>query len=251
MPLTGCIQLTACSQKPQRTDRIRLPDAKASQLEEAYKQHSKEKLLQFFNSWSTNSSVISEQDLSQLTNRNKEAYGVFAAFYKPHKLDSLGGSEWGNDIYQKANFLLVQNSIKIRAEDKEAIVDSIVDFRPSVKVPGKYCIYLTPKRAEVLKAFLGDKHLPIGAGGIMNPARSSGESEKRKNFLENNIKIWYGHWGGYWQLDSYPVVYSIVFSKNMLQARVSFQIVYEGGEALLKKLDGKWQLVSSRRTWIE
>ncbi len=85
----------------------------------------------------------------------------------------------------------------------------------------------------------------------MNPARSSGESEKRKAFLENDIKIWYGHWGSYWQLDSYPVVYSITFDKRMLYARVDFRMVYEGGEAVLKKKNGQWVLVTSKRTWIE
>ena len=135
--------------------------------------------------------------------------------------------------------------------DRQSAADSIVDFRPFVKVPGKQAVYLTPKRIETLRAFLGDKHLPIGAGGIMNPARSTGESEKRKAFLENDIKIWYGHWGGYWQLDSCPVVYSITFDKSMLYARVDFRMVYEGGEAVLKKKNGQWVLVASKITWIE
>jgi hypothetical protein len=126
-----------------------------------------------------------------------------------------------------------------------------VDFRPQVKVPGKQAIYLTAARAETLRAFLGDKHLPLGAGGIMHPARSRGESEKRKTFLGKAIKIWYGHWGGYWQLDSYPVASSITFDKSMGYARVSFRMVYEGGEAILKKTGGQWVLLSSKRTWIE
>jgi hypothetical protein len=295
----------------QKTEQSKSSGKKASLLELAYREHSEDKLTQFFREWSVDIPAINEKELSQVNTRQKEAYAVFTAFYKPHRLDSLGGSEWGNSIYQKTKFLLVQNDIKIRitdrvfysdayidsvitgvitrmetidsikqrlllkkvngrlnqrvretfgygeafsshnSNDRQKALDSIMNFRPVVKVSGKQAVYLTPKRAETLRAFLGDKHLPFGTGGIMNPARSRGESEKRKVFLENVIKIWYGHWGGYWQLNSYPVVYSITFDKSMLYARVNFRMVYEGGEAILKKTDGKWLLVSSKRTWIE
>ncbi|WP_140466155.1 hypothetical protein [Hymenobacter nivis] len=279
-------------------------------LEHAYKAKSQAELTLFFGEWSRNIVAINKEELAQLNSQQKEAYDVFTAFYKPHRLDSLGGSEWGDSIYEKTKFLLVQNDIKIRIIDRifysdtyiDSVItgvinrtvkedsvrkrrlkrvngklnqqvreefgfenafsfhsqgdeqidtDSLTDFRPVVKIPGKQIIYLTPKRAETLKAFLGDKHLPIGAGGIMNPARSSGESEKRKKFLENDIKIWYGHWGGYWQLNSYPVAYFITLDKNMLYARVSFRMVYEGGETILKKMGGRWEIISSKRTWIE
>jgi hypothetical protein len=305
--LIACISITARAQetvhhKPRRDN--------TTLLEEAYRTQSKEKLKQFFRGWSDNIPAISGQELSQLNARQKEAYAVFTAFYKPHRLDSLGGSEWGTAIYQKTGFLLVQNAVKIRATDKifyaDAVVDSIITsvvtrtvqedsikqrllkkvngrlsqtireeygfetpfsfhnsrdaekaidsidtFRPVIKVPGKQAIYLTPKREETLKAFLGDKHIPLGTGGIMNPARSSGEGDKRKKFLGNAIKIWYGHWGGYWQLNSYPVAYSITFDKSLLYARINFRMVYEGGEAILKKTNSRWMLISSRRTWIE
>jgi hypothetical protein len=305
--LITCIAITACAQK---LGYSKPPRNNVALLEEAYRTQSKEKLAQFFREWSINIPAISGQELSQLNARQKEAYAVFAAFYKPHRLDRLGGSEWGTAIYQKVGFLLVQNAVKIHATDKifyaDAVVDSIITsvvtrtvqedstkhrllkkvngrlsqdiraeygfetpfsfrnfrdtekaidsidtFRPVIKVPGKQAIYLTPKREETLKAFLGDKHLPLGTGGVMNPARSSGESDKRKKFLENAIKIWYGHWGGYWQLNSYPVASSITFDKNLLYARINFRMVYEGGEAILKKTNGQWMLISSRLTWIE
>jgi hypothetical protein len=277
-------------------------------LEKAYKERSKEKLTNFFLQWNKEIPPIDLADLKQLNSYQREAYNAFIAFYKPHKLDSLGKSEWGNDIYKQANVLLVQNQIKILTQkvfysdaeidsiitrsvnrnekqdstrqrilrrvdgklnqeirneygfknsfsfqnpDIETTVDSIMDFRPNIKVPGKLCVYLTTEHDKTLKAFLGDKHLPLGSGGIMNPARSKGASEKRKKFLENHIKIWYGHWGGYWQLKSYPVASSIIFDKDMQYARVNFRLVYEGGQAILKKIDGKWTLISSKITWIE
>lgn len=122
---------------------------------------------------------------------------------------------------------------------------------PAVESTDKKPLYLNSKYNEILNAFLGNKHLPLGAGGIMNPARSKGQSAKRKMFLEKFIKIWYGHWGGYWQLISYPEANSITFDKEMKYARIDFRMVYEGGEAILKRENGIWKLISAKRTWIE
>ena len=302
--------LIASAASAQQSAKPRPIVQRTTPLEAAYRARSTEQLTQFFRGWSESLPAISAPELAQLNERQQEAYGVFTSFYKPHRLDSLGGSEWGNDIYQQTSFLLVQNELKIRVTDRlfysDAAIDSIItaaisrfewadstkqrhlkkvngrltqqvreefgfgdnfsyhnpadparavdsllDFRPRVKAPGKQIIYLTPARAETLRAFLRDKHLPLGAGGIMNPARSRGESEKRKTFLGNDIKIWYGHWGGYWQLNSYPVASSITFDKSMNYARVNFRMVYEGGEAILKKTDGQWRLLTSKITWIE
>ena len=239
--------LNACAQKEKKTSH---PIENSQLLEHAYKAKSQVELAQFFGVWSKNITPASQQEIQGMSPLHQEAYRVFTVFYKPHQLDSLGGSEWGNHIYQNAKFLLVQNSIIIRKEDSSER-DSITDFRPVVAVPNKQCIYLTSAREKTLTAFLGNTHVPLGTGGIMQPARSSGESEKRKQFLENLVKIWPGHWGGYWQLGSYPVAYTITFDKDMLTAQVDFQMIYEGGESTLKKINGQWELISSRRTWIE
>lgn len=276
-------------------------------LEKAYKKKSKQILKQFFQNWNQEIQPISEMELNTLNDTIRQTYNVFTAFYKPQRIDSLGGSEWGNKIYKNVDFLVIQDFIKIYFTDKlywteqeiddyvvdyinknikedserqellkrvdgklsqrvvarfrpdgniffertDSLLDSIVNFRPIINCYGKLPLYLSPKYSDILNAFLGDKHLPLGAGGIMNPARSIGQSEKRKKFLERYIKIWYGHWGGYWQLYSYPTAYSVTFDKEMKYAKVDFRMVYEGGEALLKKDNGKWILISAKRTWIE
>ena len=133
----------------------------------------------------------------------------------------------------------------------ERLVDSIKDFRPNLTCKNKVVLYLTPKYDTILNAFLGNTFLPLGSGSIMTPARATIESEKRKIFLEKKIKIWYGHWGGYWQLLSYPQVYSIAFDREMKYAKVNFRMVYEGGEAILKNSNTKWIILSAKRTWIE
>lgn len=276
-------------------------------LKKAYKRRSTESLKQFFLNWNKEIQPITELEFSKLNDTIKQAYSVFTGFYKPQSIDSLGGSEWGNDIYKNVDFLIVQNFIKIYFTDKiyyseqevddyvvdyinqnikadstrqkllkrkdgklsefvlenfgpnrsiffdrkDSLTDSIVNFRPQINCNGKLPLYLNSNYSDILNAFLGKKHLPIGAGGIMNPARSTGQSEKRKEFLENYIKIWHGHWGGYWQLYSYPNAYSITFDKEMKYARVDYRMVYEGGEALLKNYKGNWVLISAKRTWIE
>lgn len=271
-------------------------------LEEAYKRKSKESLKGFFQKWNQEIVPVSNDELLKMGDTIKETYKVFKGFYKPQAIDSLGGSEWGNDIYKDVSYLLVQNSIKIYFCDKvffsqhdsdevitdyinkhvkdtsekrklltcnngrrsqiafeyffhpqydDTLVDSIMNFRPQINCNNKTPVYLTPKFDSILNAFLGNENLPLGTGGIMNPARSTGESAKRKKFLENYIKIWYGHWGGYWQLNSYPKAFSVIFDRKMEYARVDFRMVYEGGEAILKNKNGYWTLISAKRTWIE
>ena len=275
-------------------------------LEKAYKEKSTKKLKDFFYAWSQDVPPITYLELSEYNDTIQQAYKLFIAFYKPHRLDSIGGSEWGNDIYKNLDFLIVQNTLKIyfidkvfySEEEKEEFVineinrryfdrdsirtsmierlknnnrsinsyygwyseekfkkkiltDSIMNFRPSIHCNGKIPLFLTETYEEMINAFLGNKFLPLGAGGIMNPARAKGQSEKRKLFLENYVKIFHGHWGGYWQLYSYPQVYSIIFDNNMEYARIDFRLVYQGGEAFLKNENGVWTLISSKLTWIE
>ena len=261
-------------------------------LKKAYKKKSPELLAQFFETWKQEIPPISEVELSQLNDTLRQAYGVFKGFYKPQSIDSLGGSEWGNDIYKDVPYLAVQDFVEIyitedkihytekeieeltianinelvkedsvkekllqRADGKllpfvienfgadfnaplgsyDVIVDSIVNFRPNISAPGKEPLYLTSKYAKILRRFLGKNKRGV----------------KKQAFLANSLKIWQGHWGGYWQIHSYPLAFSITFDKEMKHAKVNFRMVYEGGEAILKHENGKWQLVSAKRTWIE
>ncbi|MBK7440347.1 MAG: hypothetical protein IPI65_02110 [Bacteroidetes bacterium] len=276
-------------------------------LEKAYKKESPEMLHQFFLNWNKEIQPISEKELLTLNDTIRNTYNVFTAFYKPQSIDSLGGSEWGNSIYDNVEFLVVQNSIKIYFDEKlfwseqetdkyivdfiksnvidtalqnlllkrtegklsENVidrygpkrkiyfernvppVDSIVNFRPIINCNGKRPVYLTTKYSDILINFLGNKHEHLGNGGIMTPALATKSSANRKTFLENQIKIWYGHWGGYWQLHSYPTAYAITFDHEMQYAIIDFRMIYEGGEALLKNVNGSWVLVSSELTWIE
>ena len=130
-------------------------------------------------------------------------------------------------------------------------MDSNISFRPPVNFPNKKIVYLTAKYKRLLNGFLGNKHVGMGKEGIMQVAYSKGESRKRMDFISNAVRLFYGHWGGYWQYETYPQATSIVFDSQMQRAIVYFRFVYQGGEVILEKQNGEWTIVSGKFTWIE
>ena len=130
-------------------------------------------------------------------------------------------------------------------------VDSAITFRPPLHFEGKKVVYLTNKYEKMLNSFLGDKHVDLGEENIMQPAYSKGESRSKHSFINRAAHIYYGHWGGYWQYETYPQANQIIFNPEMNRAVVMFRFVYEGGEVVLEKQDGEWVVVDSRFTWIE
>ncbi len=162
-----------------------------------------------------------------------------------------------SDYLKRVNGKLSEYAMKLcRPIDLEAKMEylfeeSITNFRPQISFPDKKILFLTSKYEAILNDFLGNEHYPQGSNGVMSTASPKNESKKKKAFLENFIKIFYGHWGGYWQLLSYPEVNVIIFDKNMQYAKVYFRIVYEGGESYLKNNNGKWEIFLSELKWIE
>ena len=130
-------------------------------------------------------------------------------------------------------------------------LDSAVEFRPPVHFEGKKIVYLTEKYEKMLNSFLGNKHIALGEYNIMQPAYAKGKSLTKHEFFNNAALIFYGHWGGYWQYETYPQANQIIFNPEMNRAAVLFQYVYEGGEAVLEKQNGEWKVVDTRFTWIE
>lgn len=281
----------------------------AQLLETAYKHKSKEELKAFFLRWNRDIPPVTEAELAGWNDTIRQAYRVFAAFYMPHRLDRLGGSEWGNDLYRDVDFLIVQNDLciyqvdkilytdqelqayiadrinrssypesekrerlKLNAEGKffslrldpflpfERLgypkeeyrrVDSLAGFRPAIRCDGKIPVYLTPEYEEILNDFLDNQRVPFSRGVFMSPARQERLVKKRKEFLENSVLIFHGHWGGYWQLHSYPRITALFFNRDLTEAKVFFRMVYQGGEALLKREGDGWTLIRSKLTWIE
>lgn len=237
-----------------------VPDQE-QQLALAYKTQSPGKLDTFFQRWAAETPPLSDAAIARLDDTRRNVYAVFRAFYTPQDLRRLGGSEWGDGIYQKVHYLLLQDLIYFGIVDTIAsdpdqttrpkTLDSITDFRPALAFDSPKMVVLTPSYDSLLNHFLGDEHRPLGSGSIMSPASAKAESKKRQTFLDKTIRIWYGHWGGYWQLNSYPYASTIVFDRQFRFAVVNFRMVYEGGYAYFKKENGQWVLIEAKRTWIE
>lgn len=131
------------------------------------------------------------------------------------------------------------------------LVDSNISFRPSVSFSDKKVVHLTAGYERLLNTFLGNKHVEMGTESIMQVAYAKEESARRMNFIENAVQIFYGHWGGYWQYETYPMANSIIFDSAMQRAVVKFRFIYEGGDVFLEKRNGEWTVVSGKLTWIE
>jgi hypothetical protein len=265
-------------------------------LLQAYRSHSAEKLEIFFDQWMQETPALSPDVIGKSDDTVRNVYLLFERFYNPIDIQRIGGSEWGNDIYKKATYFLLQDKVRfafVDTLDKDILlqkeyarlakvsnisVDSVIrhakadrnstierfiewpapkqyetieNFRPRVSFQKPKTIVLIDEYDSILNRFLGSSHYPLGHGNIMSPAASSGESANRQKFLGQCIKIWYGHWGGYWQLHTYPTVNSIVFDKSLTHALIYYRMVYEGGYAYFKKMGGIWTLVEAKRTWIE
>ena len=130
-------------------------------------------------------------------------------------------------------------------------VDSNISFRPSVSFPGKKVVYLTTNHVKLLNTFLGNQHVDWGTESVMQTAYAKDESARRMAFIKNAARIFYGHWGGYWQYETYPEAYTIIFDATMHRAVVQFRFIYEGGNVYLEKQNGEWTVVAGELTWIE
>ena len=130
-------------------------------------------------------------------------------------------------------------------------IDSNISFRPPVSFSNKKVVYLTTAYKQLLNNFLGNEHVKLGEESIMQVAYSKGESAKRMEYINKAVKIIYGHWGGYWQYETYPQAYNIILDSKLRHAVVNFRYGYRGGYAILKKHNNQWTIISAELTWIE
>ena len=225
----------------------------------SYLDDSGEQLEDFFHAWKDSSVGISKRELKSAPPVISSAYKIFEDFYQPKNLSRIGKPEWGTDQFKSVKYFIVQKDLNvviakklkenISLSDSPPILDiTINNFRPNLKGDTP-ALFLTDTYQRVLESFLGSEELPVGHGGLMNPSVAKGESEKRQKYLNSQLKIYHGHWGG-WRYVTDPTVTSIVFNKSLNKAIVRFSLVYEGGHAIYRFKKGKWILQESRLTWI-
>ncbi len=122
------------------------------------------------------------------------------------------------------------------------MTDSVVNFRPLLNFEQKPLLYLSDNYENILIGFLNESSSQLDkAGNLLN-------SKKKETFLRIMSKNWDLNWNAFF---SCPQAYYIFFDKSMTRARIDFCFEEQGGTTLLKKENGVWKIVSSKRTWIE
>jgi hypothetical protein len=128
------------------------------------------------------------------------------------------------------------------------IIKTIQNFYPQISSNGKGILYLTDNYEKLLNKFIGFDFETDN--NLMSPSTSERDSEKKQDFLEKNIKIFASHWGEHWEIETAPVVTDVIFNKEFSLAIVEFSVIYQGGLALLRKVDNKWIVEFGKLTWI-
>jgi hypothetical protein len=227
-------------------------------LERYYKTNSSDSLLILIQDWNNlinpNSKEYSEQN-----DTIKNIYQLFNDMYKPF---SFGEFYPNSEYYLENEFFIIQNNIEY-AVVSDKILRSLVaiveanfsdtlyhkyktnvlrNFRPNLKFNKSSYLYLTEEYESAINRFLGTGHTEVGDDNIMNTAYPKGETLKRYNFLSKYLYIVHGHWGGYWHIETFPIIYKIIFNDRFNNALVDFRFEI-GGTAIQYKLikkQGKW-----------
>lgn len=103
-----------------------------STLANAYQQHSFTALQTFFDNWALETPPVTGTQLDSMPVAVQHVYAIFKTFYRPHEIDRMGGSEWGNSLYKNTRYFILQNKIYYTADGKE---DSILRFHPQLQIP--------------------------------------------------------------------------------------------------------------------
>lgn len=251
---TILLVLSACEKDNQssKENNDETTDKINNELLAAYNSDNHDKLIAFLDNWEEDVPCYQVEQIGNEIHRT--IYQIFMELYTPFDIGRLGNHEWGSDMYKGFDYAVVQNKIyfdydyNMEGTDER---DSIVDFRPPVSFPDKTILYLTDNYSSALNSFLQDNFNPLGTGGIMNPASPSDESALRYEYLLQEIAIIPGHWGGYWHIETHPLVYSVHLNQSVTKAKANFRVGYMFGDAELEKTTSDWIMTASAITGIE
>jgi hypothetical protein len=206
-------------------------------LETAYKDDDTDLLLDFFVQWQNAYAPRNKEEIASQSEIVQAAYEIYGEFYTPFDLERIGESEWGPDIYEYVQFVVIQSELAVETPEMET-AEVIRDFRPDLELEGAEALYLSQEYRQVLEGFLSEAD------------HGREELISRLEFLNQFIRIYPGHWGG-WHLETHPLVSSITLDSELTKAIVYFRLIYQGGEAQFRKRDGQWKMIDSKLTWIE
>jgi hypothetical protein len=233
-------------------------------LETAFTLNSQDSLIEFLKEWN---SLIpsSNKDYINQNETISNIYSLFSELYQPYRF----GSERTETPYEiNDEYVLIPGDLeynvvsvdtfKILAKNYDLYdnykIHILSNFRPTTIVNPKKQLFLTKEYKDALNSFLGTKHSSVGEGDIMNPAQPKGESLFKFEFIRQYLPILEGHWGGYWYLETFPIVYRIIFDEKFENAFVDFRDGYRTiMQYKVTKHKDKWidGLYQEYRIWQE
>jgi len=207
-----------------------------SKLEQAFSLNSKDSLVRFLEEWN---SLIPASNIDYINQNDtiENIYSLYCNLYRPYNFGN-SGTETPFKITEEYILIPSQikynvvsiDSFKILTKDYSLYEDFksklLTNFRPTTSIDPRKQLYLTNEYKDALKSFLGKSHSEVGEGYIMNPAQPKDESLYKFRFVRQYLPILEGHWGGYWYLETFPIVYRIIFDENFENAFVDFRDGY-------------------------
>ncbi|MEZ5006697.1 MAG: hypothetical protein R2753_00960 [Chitinophagales bacterium] len=222
-----------------------------NELNDAYNSNCLSCLLSFFKTWQIS---YESTDISLIENDTiKAVYDIYKAFYRPWDLYTFYDGEFGNNLFSGIEFMIIQEEIfyntEIDTPQYLAHNDRIDNFRPAISSDANPInpVYLNEDYRKVLNYFLGVGYIRRSCGGNQDCF----DLPQKSNFINQAVRILGEHWDDGWHLETHPYIFNISFNAQLDSAFINFRVIYQGGEAILKKVDGEWDLVESYATWIE
>jgi hypothetical protein len=224
-----------------------------SKLDEAFISKSKDGLIEFLKDWNH---LIPASNINYIKQNDTilNIYSIFSDLYRPY---SFGNSGTETPYKIADEYILIPgeieynvvsvDSFKILTQNYNLYKDYkshlLTNFRPTTTIDPKKRLFLTKEYKEALNSFLGTLHSEVGQGDIMNPAQPKGESIHKFKFVRQYLPILEGHWGGYWYLETFPIVYRIILDEDFMNALVDFR---DGYRTIMQ-----YKVVKRKDKWID
>ncbi len=215
-------------------------------LMDGFNRSSSRELKDFLDEWSEEYHIE-----THIPDSLKDVYDIYKEFYSPWDLDRITGGEYKGDAYADIIYYIIQSTISYdhNLDTSGTGEKTIYDFCPEISNETKILLSLTERYSSVINCFLGSDT----AFWDYSKSETSieNDSEIKYEYLSSHLKFQAGHSGNYWHIKTHPVVSMISFNESMDSAQVYYYISNRGGEVIMGKEDGKWEIVDSYLTWIK
>jgi hypothetical protein len=210
----------------------------------------------------------SEDETVKRSDTLKAVYEVFRAVFRPTTpLPSSYRSQFDLGDFSAvlenrgSRFVVVQDRIRFTVQGREELArpdhvlggvstvgyDSIEGFRPKLTVPNAEVLYFTKARAGELTRFLMQDSAAYENGDTSVLAQHI----HRYELVRQLIPVIPGHWGGYWHIETHPLVQAVSLDASLSRAVVAVRIGYGGKDVMLSRDGDGWRIESVEFTWRE